>query len=141
MKTLHILFAGSAMVLASGVAAQSMDPQTTDPATPPVQEAPMEPAPAAPAMDQALSDQAPSDQATASDFSDTEVRSFAAAAIEIQNLAGEEAAKQEQAAQIVANAGIDAETFNAIGTAMQTDPELAQRVQLAAAELQPEPAG
>ena len=136
MKTLHILFAGSAMVLASGVAAQSMDPQTADPATPPMQEAPMEPAPATPPVDQA-----PGDQATASDFSDAEVKSFAAAAIKIENLSGEEAAKQEQAAQIVANAGIDAETFNAIGTALQTDPELAQRVQLAAAELQPEPAG
>lgn len=136
MKTLHILFAGSAMVLASGVAAQSMDPQTSDPATPPMQEAPMEPAPATPPVDQATGD-----QATASDFSDAEVKSFAAAAIEIQALLGEEAAKQEQAAQIVANSGIDAETFNAIGTAMQTDPELAQRVQLAAADLQPQPAG
>ena len=131
MKTLDILLAGSAMVLASGVAAQNMNPQPTDPAPAPAQEATMEQAPAA----------AATDQATASDFSDTEVKSFAAAAIEIQNLSGEEAAKQAQAAQIVANAGIDAETFNAIGIAMQTDPELAQRVQLAAAELQPQPAG
>ncbi len=124
MKTLNILFASSAMILASAASAQVMDDQSADPATAPAQEAP--------AMD---------DSAEAATFSDTEVKSFATAVVKLQSLTGDEATKQQQAAQIVADAGIDAETFNAIGTAMQTDPELAQRVQLAAAEVQPDPAG
>ncbi|MBX7481552.1 DUF4168 domain-containing protein [Qipengyuania qiaonensis] len=132
MKTLNILFAGSAMVLASGAAAQAMDEQAADTATMPAQEAPAETAPAEPAM---------GDQAADATFSDAEVKSFAAAAVEIQALPGDDATKQQQAAQIVANSGLDAETFNAIGTAMQTDPALAQRVQLAAAELQSQPTG
>ena len=81
------------------------------------------------------------EQSADAEFTDTQVKSFAAAVVEIQTLSGDEAAKQQQAAQIVANSGLDAETFNAIGTAMQTDPALAQRVQLAAAEVQSQPAG
>ena len=46
------------------------------------------------------------------------------------------AAKQEQAAKIVADSGIDPKTFNAIGSAMQSDPAVAKRVQLAAADMQ-----
>lgn len=65
-------------------------------------------------------------------FTDAEIQSFAAAAMKIQNLEGDETAKQEQAAAIVANAGIDPATFNAIGAAMQSDPAVAERVQLAA---------
>ena len=130
MKTLNILLAGSAMVLASGAAAQSMADQTADPAT--TQEAPAQDAPASPAM---------GEQSAHPEFTDTQVKSFAAAVVEIQTLSGDEVAKQQQAAQIVANSGLDAETFNAIGTAMQTDPALAQRVQLAAAEVQSQPAG
>ena len=130
MKTLNILLAGSAMVLASGAAAQSMEEQTADPATTmPAQEAPAQDAPAS------------REQSADAEFTDTQVKSFAAAVVEIQTLSGDEAAKQQQAAQIVANSGLDAETFNAIGTAMQTDPALAQRVQLAAAEVQSQPAG
>ena len=133
MKTLNILLAGSAMVLASGAAAQSMEEQTADPATTmPAQEAPAQDAPTSPAM---------GEQSADTEFTDTQVKSFAAAVVEIQPLSGDEAAKQQQAAQIVANSGLDAETFNAIGTAMQTDPALAQRVQLAAAEVQSQPAG
>ena len=133
MKPLNILLAGSAMVLASGAAAQSMEEQTADPATTmPAQEAPAQDAPASPAM---------GEQSADAEFTDTQVKSFAAAVVEIQTLSGDEAAKQQQAAQIVANSGLDAETFNAIGTAMQTDPALAQRVQLAAAEVQSQPAG
>ncbi len=69
-------------------------------------------------------------------FTDAEIESFAAAALEIQNLQGDEATKQEQAATIVANAGIAPETFNAIGQAMQSDPAIAERVQLAAGGMQ-----
>ena len=110
MKTLNILLAGSAMVLASGAAAQSMEEQTADPATSmSAQEAPAQDAPASPAM---------GEQSADAEFTATQVKSFAAAVVEIQTLSGDEAAKQQQAAQIVANSGLDAETFNAIGTAM-----------------------
>ena len=74
--------------------------------------------------------------AEAQAFTDAEIQSFAAAALELQNLQSEGAASQEQAASIVASSGLDAETFNAIGQAMQSDPEVAERVQLAAAEIQ-----
>ncbi len=74
-------------------------------------------------------------------FTDAQIQSFAAAALEIQNLTGDDAAKQEQAAAIVAQSGIDAATFNAIGQAMQTNPEVAERVQLAAAGMQGQPEG
>jgi hypothetical protein len=74
--------------------------------------------------------------AEAQAFTDAEIQSFAAAALEIQNLQTSGTATQEQAASIVASSGLDAQTFNAIGQAMQNDPEVAERVQLAAAELQ-----
>jgi hypothetical protein len=74
-------------------------------------------------------------------FTDDQIQSFAAAALEIQNLPGDAATKQEQAATIVASSGLDAATFNAIGQAMQTDPAVAERVQLAAAGLQGQPEG
>ena len=81
------------------------------------------------------------EEAATAEYSDAEVQNFAAAVVEIQGLSGDEAAKQQQAAQIVADSGLDAETFNAIGAAMQSDPELAERVKLAAAEIQSQPAG
>ena len=74
-------------------------------------------------------------------FTDGEIASFAAAAIKIQALEGDAATKQQNAAQIVAQSDLDAETFNAINAAMQSDPEVAKRVQLAAAALQEQPAG
>lgn len=74
-------------------------------------------------------------------FSDAEIASFAAAAVQIQALEGDEASKQQQAAAIVARSGIDAATFNTIGEAMRTDPALAERVGVAAAAIQGQPEG
>jgi len=74
--------------------------------------------------------------AEAQAFTDGEIQSFAAAALELQNLQTSGTATQEQAASIVASSGLDAETFNAIGQAMQSDPAIAERVQSAAAEIQ-----
>ena len=128
MKTLTILFAGTAMAFAGSAAAQSAEEQMADPAT--TMSAPE--TPAEPMMEE---------EAATAEYSDAEVQNFAAAVVEIQGLSGDEAAKQQQAAQIVADSGLDAETFNAIGAAMQSDPELAERVKLAAAEIQSQPAG
>ncbi|MXO47683.1 DUF4168 domain-containing protein [Erythrobacter vulgaris] len=133
MKTLSTLLAGSALILASGAAAQTTAPEAEAMPQMPSQELPDDSAvPKEPAMNDAASDDT---------FSDAEIESFAAAALKIQSLNGDEAAKQQQAADIVAQSGIDPETFNAIGTAMQTDPALADRVRTAAAEMQPQPAG
>ncbi len=86
---------------------------------------------------------APAPAAADHEFTDAEIESFAEAAVEIQELRGnatlDDAAKQQQAATIVADAGIDAETYNAIGAAMKTDPEVAQRVQLALANAAGQP--
>lgn len=99
----------------------------------PSQELPDDPAmPEEPAMD---------DPAADATFSDAEIESFAGAALKIEALTGDEATKQQQAAEIVTRSGIDPETFNAIGTAMQTDPALAERARTAAASMQPQPAG
>jgi len=74
-------------------------------------------------------------------FTDEQIQGFAAAALKIQNLQGDDAAKQTQAVTIVAESGLDAETFNAIGQAMQSDPAVAERVQLAAGAMQAQPEG
>lgn len=136
MKTLSTLLAGSALILASGAAAQTAAPEAE--AMPPM---PSQELPDAPAVHE---ESAMNDPASDDTFSDLEVESFAAAALKIQALNGDEAAKQQQAADIIAQSGIDPETFNAIGTAMQTDPALADRIRTAAemqAEMQPQPAG
>lgn len=131
MKTVYALAAGTALTFATAAVAQ-------DAATPPADET-------AAAID-AMQEEAPAAEATAEttaevSFTDAQIASFAAAAIEIQALEGDAAAKQQGAAEIVAKSDIDAETFNAISVAMQSDPEVANRVQLAAAALQEQPAG
>lgn len=159
MKILPTLLAGSALILASGAAAQTppepsddtdamttqeppADPVTADPAMEePAMEAPPaeDPSMTDPATEAPTTDPAMEAPATDGTFTDAEVESFAAAVVKIQALPGDDASKQQQAAQIVAESGIDAQTFNAIGTAMQTDAELAERVRAAAAAVQPQP--
>lgn len=117
MKTVYALFAGTALTFATGAVAQ---------------EAPAE---------EAISAEASVETAAEANFTDAQIKSFAAAALEIQALEGDDAAKQQGAAEIVAKSDIDAGTFNAISVAMQNDPEVAKRVQLAAAALQQQPAG
>lgn len=151
MKKLTILAGASLLVMSGGVAAQdlqgptdegapmeSADAETTaDPMADDTMATAPDAAPSEAAPDAAIP--APNDTAgmtEAQAFTDEEVQSFAAADLQIQGLQGDANSSQEQAASIVASSGLDAETFNAIGSAMQTDPELAERVQLAAAELQ-----
>ncbi|MYL23212.1 DUF4168 domain-containing protein [Halomonas alkaliantarctica] len=94
-----------------------------------------------PAQDSMTSQQAP-----AQDFSDEQLQQFADASQEIAVVSQEyterlQAAEGEQAQQevrseandemiqIVEDSGLDVETFNAIGQAIQQDPEMMQRVQ------------
>ncbi len=82
---------------------------------------------------------APGMAADAATYTDAQIDSFAAAALQIQGLQGDAATVQQQAGAIVGESGLDPTTFNAISTAMETDPALAQRVQAAAAaRAQPE---
>lgn len=147
MKILHTLCAGSALIFATGAVAQTTEPEadTQEPMT--SQEMPADTMTGDPMTDDSMTDDAmPGDtmtgEADATTFTDAEVNSFAEAVLKIQALEGEAAGNQAEAAQIVADAGIDLETYTAIGTAMQTDTELAERVRVAAASMsQPEPAG
>ncbi|WP_043527890.1 DUF4168 domain-containing protein [Litchfieldella xinjiangensis] len=85
-------------------------------------------------------------QATAQDFSDDQLQQFADASMEIavisqeytQRLQSAEEESQQQEIRMEANdkmvevvedSGLEVETFNAIGHAIQQDPELMQRVQ------------
>ncbi|MCE8012954.1 DUF4168 domain-containing protein [Halomonas desiderata] len=96
-----------------------------------------------PAQDPAAQPQA---QAPAQDFSDDQLQQFADASQEIAVISQEyterlHAAEDEQAQQevrmeandrmveVVEENGLDVDTFNAIGHAIQQDPELMQRVQ------------
>jgi len=84
--------------------------------------------------------------ATAKDFSDQQLQQFADASMEIavlsqdytERLKGAEGEKAQQQVRMEANkemvkvvedSGLDVDTFNAIGQAIQQDPELMQRVQ------------
>ncbi|MDF1835359.1 MAG: hypothetical protein P1U62_10850 [Alteraurantiacibacter sp. bin_em_oilr2.035] len=82
---------------------------------------------------QTPSTQSPSAEASA--FTDGQVMAFASAAMQMRELHAdtslEDADKQARAEAIVSEAGIDAETYSAIGMAARDDAELAQRIQLA----------
>ncbi|WNK20915.1 DUF4168 domain-containing protein [Halomonas piscis] len=90
--------------------------------------------------------QAPSAEAQAQNFSDQELQQFADASQEIavvsqeyterlQSAEDEESQQEvraeanEKMIEIVENSGLDVDTFNAIGQAIQQDPEMMQRVQ------------
>ncbi len=85
-------------------------------------------------------------QAPTQDFSDDQLQQFADASQEIAmisqeyterlNAAEDEAAQQEvrmeandRMIKVVEDSGLDVDTFNAIGQAIQQDPEMLQRVQ------------
>ncbi|WP_048305931.1 DUF4168 domain-containing protein [Halomonas sp. PR-M31] len=86
-------------------------------------------------------------QPTAQDFSDEQLQQFADTSEEIAKIsqeytqrlqeAGDDQAKQqdirmeanEKMVGVVEDSGLDVETFNAIGQAIQQDPELMKRVQ------------
>jgi hypothetical protein len=94
-----------------------------------------------PAQDSTTTQQAP-----AQDFSDGQLQQFADASKEIavvsqeytqrlQSAEGEQAQQEvrseanDKMIEIVENSGLDVDTFNAIGQAIQQDPEMMQRVQ------------
>ncbi|SEM07206.1 DUF4168 domain-containing protein [Halomonas daqiaonensis] len=96
-------------------------------------------------QDSAAADQ-PQAQAPVQDFSDEQLQQFANASQEIAVISQEytselQAAEDEQAQQdvrmeandkmveVVEDSGLDVDTFNAIGQAIQQDPEMMQRVQ------------
>ncbi len=122
----------AALLLASAsamaqVAEAGLPPAATDPAaTNPGTDIPM------PATDQ------PPAIAPAR-FTDEQVDTFAAVNTRIKALQGDDAAKQAQAEAIVAEAGLDTATFNAMMRAAQSDPAFAERVQLAMEKHAPNP--
>lgn len=100
------------------------------------------------AQEDAATQSADQAQATApaQDFSDAQLQQFADASKEIavlsqdytkrlQEAEGEEAQQEvrmeanEEMVKVVEDSGLDVDTFNAIGQAIQQDPELMQRVQ------------
>ncbi|MEO5706223.1 MAG: DUF4168 domain-containing protein [Alteraurantiacibacter sp.] len=135
MNRIALLAGGSLLLLAAPTFAQDASvpppPAESAPAETAAPEAAAEPAPEpAPAPETTL--EAPADP-LAEQFTDGQITGFVKAMTAIQALPGDDAAKQAQAVQIVTEAGIDAATYNAIGTAMQSDPALADRVRLALA--------
>ncbi len=133
MNTLKTLASGALLLAAVSVSAQDA-PDEIDPAhmdTPQAEEA----IPAGEA-EVAKADIA-ADAAVETDFTDEQITAFVGAAMEIRGLDPERtlegAQRQAQAEGIVAEHGLDPETYNAIGVAAQSDPEVAQRVQLAIA--------
>lgn len=76
-------------------------------------------------------------------FSDAEIASFVTAAMGIQSMDETltDEAKQARSIEILEEAGIEPATFNAIGAAMGSDPEVAERIQAAAQELATQAAG
>lgn len=113
-------------------------PPPPEPAVPAPQDAiPPEPVPAdaiPPAPD------ASADAAVTADasFTDAEIDSFAKATVEVQKIDGDAsldaAAKQEQMAAAVTEAGLDPAKYNEIGQALATDTELRAKVQTAMAK-------
>jgi len=95
---------------------------------------------AAPAATAAAPATAPAAPGEASSFTDEQINHFASAMVKIQDVAADatidDAQKQTQMVAIVQAEGLDPQTFNAIGSASQSDPELQQRVQLAFANAQ-----
>lgn len=128
MKIATTLLTGTALALSTGAIAQSQA-QPAETMTSSQAQAPM-------TQDRQAS-QAPAD----ANFTDAEIKGFAKAAIKLQQTGSNPATNPQEAAQIVTESGIDTQTFNAISQAMQTDPEVAERVQLAAAEIQGQPGG
>ena len=97
-------------------------------------------------QDPATATEQPQASAPAQDFSDAQLQQFADASQQIAVISQEytqrlQEAEDKQAQQevrmeandkmveVVENSGLDVDTFNAIGQAIQQDPEMMQRVQ------------
>ena len=74
---------------------------------------------------------------SSSAFTETQIDGYVSAAMGVQEMQADttldDVAKQERAAAILAEAGLDPSTFNAISDAVRTDPAVAEQVQLALA--------
>jgi hypothetical protein len=125
----YALLAATGLLFSATAYAQSAD-QAAVPA-------PEAAAPATEAESPAAQPGAPADAAS---FTDEQINDFASAMVKIQDVAADatidDTQKQTQMVAIVQAEGLDPETFNAIGSASQSDPELQQRVQLAFASAQ-----
>jgi len=86
----------------------------------------------------AASEAAPAPAPTS--FTDEQIDGFAEAVVKIRDVSSDttldQTAKQTKMVSIVEAAGLDPQTFNAIGQAVQSDPALQQKVQLAIANEQ-----
>lgn len=126
---LPINVAGASLLLIA-VPAAAQDAPTPPPASSP---APIETAPIPPS-------ETGTPSPAAQDYSDAQVASFVAAAMRMRELRADEsldvAARRAAAEQIVAEEGLDPDTYQAIGTAAQSDPALAQRIQMALAAME-----
>ena len=89
--------------------------------------------PAAPAEPAAPAATAPAPAAGASNFSDAEIKQFAAAAVEVTKIQQDSsisaAEKQPKMLAAVQSSGLPPEKFNQIGQAAAADPALQQRIQ------------
>ena len=92
--------------------------------------------PAAPAEPAAPAATAPAPAAGASNFSDAEIKQFAAAAVEVTKIQQDSsisaAEKQPKMLAAVQSSGLPPEKFNQIGQAAAADPALQQRIQASA---------
>lgn len=128
MKTVMM----TAALLMGSTAALAQEAPASDPSTQAQSTAPeMSSAPTDPA--------APADAA----FTQAQIDGFGKAYVKVRKLSADtsldDAAKQQQMASAVTDAGIDPQTFNDIATAMQNDPALQEKVQLAVANAQGDP--
>lgn len=139
MIRIALLAGGGLLLLATPALAQNAaDGSAPPPAGSTEPEAAADPAPV-PAPETMLGAPEPGREAgvaagaSTDQYSDQQITGFVRAMTAIQALAGDDAARQAQAIEIVSEAGIDAATYNAIGTTMQIDPALADRVRTAMA--------
>lgn len=125
MKTAITLATGT-LLLAAGPALAQDAPEALDPAHMDSPEAQAESPP--------MEDDSTTDTAAPS-FTDAEIAAFVEAATAIRAMPDDgsvdDATRQAEAEAIVAGHGLDVDTYSAIGTAAQTDPAVAARVQAA----------
>lgn len=145
MKKVAFLIASGLMFSAASVSAQDAAPPPADTATDAA-------APADTATDTATdaaadtatdaaapATAAPADPAAAT-FTEDQIQSYASALVKIQEVSGDatldDAGKQAKMVAIVNEVGLDPQTFNAIGQATQTNPDIQSKVQAAVSTAQ-----
>lgn len=118
MKTLITLAAGAMLPFAGSALAQDIP----EPANP---------------LDPAHMDEGAEAELPAAQFTDAQITGFVEAAMAIRAMQDDASMDDEtrraEAEAIVAQNGLDPDTYSAIGVAAQSDPAVAQRVQLAIA--------